>query len=60
MFSEFSEVEYSQEFEFADNGYVLRVSGRDQTADWIKRTYVFREETLFFEAIQELNRIDKS
>jgi hypothetical protein len=60
MFSEFSEVEYSQEFEFADNGYVLRVSGRNQKSDWVKKTYVFREETLFFKAIQELNKIDKS
>lgn len=60
MFSEFSEVEYSQEFEFADNGYVLRVSGRNQEQDWVKKTYVFREETMFFEAIQELSKIDKS
>lgn len=60
MFSEFSEVEYSQEFEFADNGYVLRVSGRNQESDWVKKTYVFREETLFFEAIQELSKIDRS
>lgn len=60
MFSEFSEVEYSQEFEFADNGYVLRVSGRNQEQDWVKKTYVFREETMFFEAIQELSKIDRS
>ncbi len=60
MFSEFKSVDEKNEFEIVENGFVLRVNGRSQDDDWITRSYVFRDQTVFFGAIEALSEIDKA
>ena len=59
QFEEFSEIEEKQEFELCTNGYILRVSGRDHDNDWTTKSYIFKDETLFFRAISRLKELQK-
>ena len=56
-FEAYSEIDPSFNVKVAENGWVLEVSGRDNDNQWIERTYVFREETLFFAAISKLGQL---
>ena len=49
----FKEVHEKQEFEMADNGFILRVSGRTFDDDYINRSFVFASEEEFFEAVRK-------
>ncbi len=60
MFGEFKSVDEKNEFEIVENGFVLRINGRSQDDDWINRTYVFKDQTVFFGAIEALSEIDKA
>jgi len=60
MFGEFKSVDEKNEFEIVENGFVLRVSGRSLDDDWITRSYVFKDQTVFFEAVEALSEIDKA
>jgi len=60
MFGEFKSVDEKNEFEIVENGFVLRVSGRSLDDDWITRSYVFKDETVFFGAVTALSEIDKA
>ena len=52
----FSEIDPSFTAKVAENGWILEVSGRDHDNQWVERTYVFREETLFFSAISKIGQ----
>jgi hypothetical protein len=60
MFGEFKTVDEKNEFEIVENGFVLRISGRSLDDDWITRSYVFKDQTVFFGAIESLSEIDKA
>jgi hypothetical protein len=59
QFEEFSQIDDKQEFELCTNGYILRVSGRDNNDDWVNKSYIFKDETLFFTAIARLKELHK-
>ena len=54
MFDKFKEVDEKQEIEFLVNGYVLRISGRDQDDGWLTQSFIFKHQTDLFSAIIEL------
>lgn len=56
-FENFLTIDPSFTVKVAENGWVLEVSGRDQDNDWIEKTYVFREETLFFATLSRVGEI---
>lgn len=58
MFGEFKTVDEKNEFEIVENGFVLRISGRSLDDDWITRSYVFKDQTVFFGAIETLSEIE--
>ena len=57
MFADYKEVNDSQEFEMAENGFVLRVSGHDHQDNWLTKAFIFDSESDFFEAISALKEI---
>tara|TARA_R110002033_G_scaffold170220_1_gene212372 strand:- start:539 stop:724 length:186 start_codon:yes stop_codon:yes gene_type:complete len=57
MFADYKEVNDSQEFEMAENGFVLRVSGHDHNDNWLTKAFIFDSESDFFEAISALKEI---
>ena len=60
MFGEFKTVDEKNEFEIVENGFVLRISGRSLDDDWITRSYVFKDQTVFCGAIEALSEIEKA
>ena len=58
MFEEFKTVDEKNEFEIVENGFVLRVSGRDQNDGWITKSYIFNGDVEFFSAIGTLAEMD--
>lgn len=57
MFADYKEVNDSQEFEMAENGFVLRVSGHDHNDNWLTKAFIFDSESDFFEAVSALKEI---
>lgn len=57
MFSKFKEIEEKQEFEMLENGYVLRVNGRDQNDSWLQQAFIFTTLQDLFAAIDELGQV---
>ncbi len=55
MFDEFSTVDVKNEFEIVENGFVLRVSGRNSEQNWINKSYIFNSEEQFFAAVSKLS-----
>ena len=55
MFDEFSTVDTKNEFEIVENGFVLRVSGRNHNENWINKSYIFNSDEQFFAAINKLS-----
>jgi len=51
MFDEFTTVDTKNEFEIVENGFVLRVSGRNANENWINKSYIFANDVDFFSAI---------
>ena len=60
MFEEFKELSAKTEVTFADNGYVVYVSGRDQEYDWLSKVYVYTNEIDFHAALSLLSEIPSS
>jgi len=60
MFEEFKELSAKTEVTFADNGYVVYVSGQDQEADWLNKVYVYTNEIDFHAALSLLAEIPSS
>lgn len=58
MFDEFNTVDQRSEFEIVENGFVLRVSGRDHNENWINKSYIFAGDVDFFTAIGKLAEKD--
>jgi len=54
MFDKFKEIDEKQEIEFLANGYVLRISGRDQDDSWLTQSFIFKHQADLFSAIVEL------
>ena len=54
MFEKFKEIDETQGFEILDNGYVLRVSGRDHDDGWLQQSFVFHTLQDMFVAIEAL------
>ena len=51
MFSEFKTVNESNTFEILDNGFLIRLSGRSMSGDWINKSFVFQTQEAFIAAI---------
>ena len=60
MFEQFKTVDEKHEFEIVQNGFILRVNGRDQNDDWLCKTFIFDVEVEFFAAISKLAEMDVS
>ena len=60
MFAEFKEISARTEVTFAENGYVIFVSGQNQEADWINKVYVYTNEVDFHHALSRLAEIPSS
>ena len=60
MFEEFKELSAKTEVTFADNGYVVYVSGQDQECDWLNKVYVYTNEIDFHHALSLLAEIPSS
>jgi hypothetical protein len=60
MFAEFKEISARTEVTFAENGYVIFVSGQNQEADWINKVYVYAHEGDFHDALSRLAEIPSS
>ena len=58
MFEEFKTVDEKHEFEIVENGFVLRVNGRDRDDGWISKSYIFQGDVEFFYAIGTLAEMD--
>lgn len=58
MFDEFTTVDTKNEIEIVENGFVLRVSGRNADQNWINKSYIFNSEEQFFAAISRLSEKD--
>lgn len=54
MFKEFKTINESNTFEILDNGFLIRVSGRNASGAWISKSFVFQNEQTFLAAITEL------
>ena len=54
MFSEFKTINESNTFEILDNGFLIRLSGRSTSGDWINKSFVFQTRESFLAAITEL------
>jgi hypothetical protein len=60
MFEQFKTVDEKHEFEIVENGFILRVNGRDLDDGWLNRTYIFDDDVEFFSAIGELAEKERS
>jgi hypothetical protein len=60
MFEQFKTVDEKHEFEIVQNGFILRVNGRDQNDNWLCKTFIFDVEVEFFAAISKLAEMDVS
>ena len=60
MFEQFKTVDEKHEFEIIQNGFILRVNGRDQNDNWLCKTFIFDVEVEFFAAISKLAEMDVS
>ena len=60
MFDAFKTVDEKHEFEIVENGFILRVNGRDLDESWITRSYIFDDDVEFFSAIGTLNEKDRT
>tara|TARA_R110000868_G_scaffold276907_1_gene536784 strand:- start:131 stop:316 length:186 start_codon:yes stop_codon:yes gene_type:complete len=58
MFEQFKIVDEKHEFEIVQNGFILRVNGRDQNDNWLCKSYVFGSQATFFAAISALTEKD--
>ena len=58
MFEQFKTVDEKHEFEIVQNGFILRVNGRDQNDNWLCKTFIFDVEVEFFAAISKLAEMD--
>jgi len=58
MFEEFKTVDEKHEFEIVENGFILRVNGRDRDDGWISKSYIFKGDVDFFSAIGTLAEMD--
>jgi hypothetical protein len=56
MFDKFKEVEEHAEIEFAAQGFILKVKGRDHVDNWMSKSFVFEDRLEFLDAIVELER----
>jgi len=54
MFDKFKEVEETVEIEFAAQGFILRVKGRDHVDNWMSKSFVFENRLEFIDALVEL------
>jgi len=43
------------ELTIADNGYIIEVTGDDESGDWKTLTYVYEDSVEFYKALQELS-----
>ena len=59
MFDSFAKVNKTVEFEMLENGFVLRVSGRDSNDNWLNRAWIFNDENTFYDAITALANVEK-
>jgi hypothetical protein len=59
MFDSFAKVNKTVEFEMLENGFVLRVNGRDANDNWLNRAWIFNDEHTFFDAITALVDVEK-
>lgn len=60
MFEQFKTVDEKHEFEIVQNGFILRVNGRDQNDGWLAKSFIFDVEVEFFAAISKLAEMDVS
>lgn len=61
MFEQFRELSARTEVTFAENGYVIFVSGSSQVDnEWINKVYVYTNEIEFHEALSLLAEIPSS
>jgi len=58
MFSELKTINESNTFEILDNGFLIRLSGRSNSGDWINKSFVFQTQEAFLAAITELCKKD--
>ena len=58
MFEQFKTVDEKHEFEIVQNGFILRVNGRDQNDNWLCKSLIFDVEVEFFAAISTLAEMD--
>ena len=56
MFDKFKDVEEQAEIEFAAQGFILKVKGRDHVDNWMYKSFVFEDRLKFLDAIVELER----
>lgn len=54
MFDKFKDVEEVAEIEFAAQGFILKVRGKDHVDNWISKSFVFENRLEFIDALAEL------
>ena len=57
MFDKFKEIDEKHEIEFLENGFVLRINGRDQNDGWLSSSYIFTTDVALFSAITEVAKL---
>jgi len=61
MFAEFKVIDEKADFEMAENGFVLRVSGRRVSDEmWITRSYVYVGQHDFLVAVRKLAEMERT
>ena len=60
MFEQFKTVDEKHEFEIVQNGFILRVNGRDQNDGWLHKSFIFEEKAEFFKAISKIAEMEVS
>jgi len=54
---QFETINDNHEFTICDNGFTLRVGGKNSDSDWITKTYVYTTIGELFDGIRELTTI---
>lgn len=53
-FGMFKEIDEQAQFELVENGFVLRLSGRDAKDDYVNKSFIYATKEDFFEALSDL------
>ena len=53
-FGMFKEIDEQAQFELVENGFVLRLSGRDAKDDYVNKSFIYATKEDFFGALSDL------